>query len=289
MAQQNQGNRTSARKVRAIQAKQRKQRMWFAGGVSALVLVGIVILVAVGGSSSKKKAPPAKTTAAAPTAITTALAQVPLADIVKASSVGTNNPLKPINAPALKDGAKPQVLYVGAEYCPYCAAERWGVAIALAKFGTFNNLGTTHSSSNDIYPNTATLSFHGSTYASDYISFVGKELASNQPNAAGTAYAPLDTLTPGEQSLVSTYNAPPYTASSGGIPFIDVGGKYVQQGATYNPQVLAGKTASEIAAALADPTSDIATSLDSTAAVFIKALCTLTNGQPGAVCSAFGG
>jgi hypothetical protein len=32
------------------------------------------------------------------------------------------------------------MLYIGAEYCPYCAAERWPLVMALSKFGTFSNL-----------------------------------------------------------------------------------------------------------------------------------------------------
>ena len=28
------------------------------------------------------------------------------------------------------DGKSPAMLYYGAEYCPYCAAERWAMAVA---------------------------------------------------------------------------------------------------------------------------------------------------------------
>ena len=55
---------------------------------------------------------------------------------------------------------------MGAEYCPYCAAERWAMAVALSRFGTFSDLRLIHSSSADIYPNTPTLSFYRSSYAS---------------------------------------------------------------------------------------------------------------------------
>src|SRR6202043_382420 len=49
---------------------------------------------------------------------------------------------------------KPEILYVGAEYCPYCAAQRWAVVTALSHFGTFSGLGTTTSSASDVDPNT---------------------------------------------------------------------------------------------------------------------------------------
>jgi thiol-disulfide isomerase/thioredoxin len=81
-----------------------------------------------------------------------------------------NNPPKRISGQAvLNDNGKPLIVYIGAEYCPYCAAERWAAVIALSRFGTFTGLGQTHSSSSDVYPDTATLSFHGAVYASQYL------------------------------------------------------------------------------------------------------------------------
>ena len=73
---------------------------------------------------------------------------------------------------------KPLITYIGAEYCPYSAAERWALAVALSRFGTFSNLSGTHSSGADVYPDTQTLSFYGSTYTSPYVQAV--EEASNQ-------------------------------------------------------------------------------------------------------------
>ena len=34
-------------------------------------------------------------------------------------------------------GGKPAVVFIGAEYCPYCASERWPMFMALSKFCTF--------------------------------------------------------------------------------------------------------------------------------------------------------
>ena len=87
---------------------------------------------------------------------------------------------------------KPEITYVGAEYCPYSAAERWALAVALSRFGTFSHLSGTHSSSTDVYPNTQTLSFYGSSYSSPYVDFQAVEEATNQqvggdvPGLAGT-------------------------------------------------------------------------------------------------------
>ncbi len=44
-------------------------------------------------------------------------------------------------APPHLDG-KPEVLFVGAEFCPFCAAERWPLIVALSRFGRFTALTT---------------------------------------------------------------------------------------------------------------------------------------------------
>ena len=91
------------------------------------------------------------------------------------NAIGTGTAKTPptkISGPALTSHGKPEVLYVGAEYCPYCAAERWAVAAALSRFGTLHGIGETTSSPSDVYPSTNTLSFHGATYTSPVLAFV---------------------------------------------------------------------------------------------------------------------
>src|ERR1700733_4824289 len=84
---------------------------------------------------------------------------------------------------------KVEITYVGAEYCPYCAAERWAIAVALSRFGTFSNLSGTHSPSSDVYPDTQTLSFYGSTYSSPDVDFQSVEEATNH-QVGGTYQTP---------------------------------------------------------------------------------------------------
>ncbi len=100
---------------------------------------------------------------------------------------------------------KPVITYVGAEFCPYCAAERWALAVALSRFGTFSHLSGTHSASDDVYPNTQTLSFYGSSYSSPYVDFQPVEEATNQ--RAGNGYQTLQTPTAAQSSLLSTYDS----------------------------------------------------------------------------------
>ncbi len=286
MAKKNRQKGNSARKVRALQAKQRRQKMTFAVVVSALVVAGIVALVVVklATGSSKAKATPSTP---APASVTKALAAVPLAALAEqAKQFKSDNPLNEINAPALTEGGKPKFLYIGAEYCPYCAAERWAVAIALSKFGSFSGLGVTHSSPSDAYPNTATLSFHGSSYSSQWLTFVGKETETNQ--RGGSGYTKLDPLTRDEESILTKYDQPQFTKGSPqGIPFLDLGGRWVRSGSGYDPGLLKSKTAEEIAAGLSDMTLPATKAILGNAGQLIHALCSLTKGQPGDVCSGF--
>jgi thiol-disulfide isomerase/thioredoxin len=233
------------------------------------------------GSSSSACSPKSGQAAqAADAAVVSMVRSVPQS-VLDTVGTGTVRTLpKAISGAALTEGGKPSVLYVGAEYCPYCATERWAVAVALSRFGSFTNLGETSSSPSDVYPNTATLTFHGAGYSSKYLAFTGKETQSNQVVNGG--YATLDTLTAAEQALVDKYDP------SQGIPFIDIGGKYVISGASYDPAVLQGKTQAQIAAALSAPSSAIAKGVDGTANVITAALCAATGGKPANVCTAPG-
>ena len=255
--------------------------------VAALVVVIaalIVFKVADGGTKAKS----GQQTVSADAAVIKQVTTVPVSTLNTVGKGSVTAAPKAITGDPLTQNGKPLVLYVGAEYCPYCATERWGVAAALSRFGTFTNLGQTASSPTDQYPNTATLSFHNATFTSSTVAFTGKEIESNQ--VSGGSYTALDKLTSAEQAIFSKYDAPPYVASDskGAIPFIDIGGKYMISGASFSPQVLQGKTHAQIAAALADPTSAIAKGVDGTANVVTAAICQSTAQKPASVCSSAG-
>ena len=163
-----------------------------------------------------------------------------------AAQSGDVLPTKIGNGTILKarDG-KPLITYIGAEYCPFCAAERWSLAVALSRFGTFSNLSGTHSSDSDEFPDTQTLSFYGSSYSSPYIDFQPVEEATNQP--AGDGYQTLQTPTAAQSALVAKYD------TQGSIPFLDIANRYVITGSSFSPQVLQGLSRSQIAADLSEP------------------------------------
>jgi len=170
---------------------------------------------------------------------------------------------------------KPLITYIGAEYCPFCAAERWSLAVALSRFGTFSNLSGTHSSDSDEFPDTQTLSFYGSSYSSPYIDFQPVEEATNQP--VGDGYQTLQTPTAAQSALVAKYDP------QGSIPFLDIANRYLITGSSFSPQVLQGLSRSQIAADLSDPDSAVAQAIDGTANDITAAVAAVTGNQPSSV------
>lgn len=265
---------------RELAARQRRSRLLGVGAIILAVVVVVAIVVAVGLLHNNKGA---ETTAASDDVIS-GVTTIPVAtfDAVGAGSIKTLP--SAITADPLTADGKPRIVYVGAEYCPFCAAERWSLVAALARFGTFTGLGQTASTPKDVFPNTPTLSFHGSSYTSQYISFTGYE-------TQDTDGKPLDTLTQEDNALVQKYNAPPYVGTkdtAGSIPFIALFGSYASQGASYSPDLLKGMTHAEVAKAMQDPGTDVAKNVDAMANVFSAIICKATDGQPGEVCSSSG-
>ena len=183
-----------------------------------------------------------------------------------------------VHAPLVGPDGKPEILYVGAEYCPYCAAERWALVVALSHFGSFSGLKATHSSTSDIYADTPTLSFYGSTFTSARLDFTAVELATNQ--AVAGQYPTLQRLTPGQQSVLDSYDRSPYSPQPGAIPFIDIDNRFVLIGASYDPAVLEGMSVTQIARALSHPSSSIAQDVDGTANLLVAAISHATGIEP---------
>jgi hypothetical protein len=176
-----------------------------------------------------------------------------------------------------RDG-KPEVLFVSAEYCPFCAAQRWPLVVALSRFGSFSGLSATHSSTSDVYPDTKTFSFYGSTYTSSNLDFTSVELQTNQ--ISGNSYATLQTPTAMEDAILSQYDAAPYTSEPGSIPFLDIANKFVSIGSGYSPQLLQGLSLKQIAAQLNDKNSPVAMAIDGEANRIVAAITSATGIKP---------
>jgi hypothetical protein len=285
--------RVAAMRAEQARAARRRRLLLAVGSIGVVVVLLVALVVAKaaglgsGGSRSGSDSTTSAQPAAASTAVVKAVTGVPATTLDEVGAGDVQAVPRKMDAPALTASGKPKVLYVGAEYCPFCAAQRWPVVVALSRFGTWAGLGQTTSASDDVYPDTATLSFHGATYSSDYLSFTGVE--TNGRTRVNGQYATLDKLTAADNKTFQTYDQPPYTTSSAGsIPFLDLSGSFVSSGASFDPQLLAGMSHRQIAAALSDPTSPVAKAVDGSANVLTAALCEVTGQQPTAVCTAPG-
>lgn len=250
----------------------RRHRLFVVGGSAIGVLVLIGVFVAIGATSH----PRGDTSRPdAPVAVVDAVRDVPAATMTAVGAGTSAGKPKAAGGPALTIGGHPEVLFIGAEFCPYCAAERWPLVQALSRFGTFSGLKTVHSASNDVYPNTATFSFYGATYRSDVVSFTGREVQTVDGKS-------LEQPTAAETTLWKKFTG------QGSYPFLDIAGRYVFTTPSYDPGVLGGLTATEIASQLADPTSKVAKAVDGAANVLTAAICQATNNAPASVCTAPG-
>jgi len=272
----------------AEQRSQRRSRLLLAGGaIAAVVAVVLAFVLLQGGNGTPGAGGPAGPTGAALTALTNQVTSVPAATLeqVGAGAV-TGTPARISGAPLTSEG-KPEMLYMGAEYCPYCAAERWPMIVALSRFGTFTGLTTTRSAARngagtaEPYPSTATWTFAKSSYASKYLTFTPVEEFTNVPDKATGGYTRLMTPTAAQQALIQKYDA----ANQGAIPFIDYGNKYMSVGASYDPGLLSGLSWSAIAADLHQPSSPVARGVLGAANYMTAVICRLTGDAPAAVCT----
>jgi hypothetical protein len=278
----NQNNRSETRNKDKKQSQSNMRQWLLIGGVLVVLALIIGAFIIISNQQSGSPGGPAKASSQVFKAVTNVDPNV----LATVGTGGVQNPLHAVKRPPpilVGPAGKPQFLYIGAEYCPYCAAQRWAVVVALSRFGTFDKLYQTTSSSTDVYPSTPTFTFYtghygGPFYTSKYIDFVLVETADQQQN-------PLQTPTTEQQNLLNTYDAPPYTTQAGSIPFIDIANQYVMIGASFSAQDLQNLQWQEIANSLSDPTSTVGKDILGTANYMTAAICMTTHQQPGNVCN----
>ncbi len=265
----------------AARRTERRNRMLITGGSTAVVLVivlAFILFKVTQGSPSSPGNSPATGTLL-PASVSSQVTGVPTAtlDRVGKGAVPSfaQTPFIPGSGAALTSGGKPEMLYIGAEFCPYCAAMRWSMAIALSRFGQLTALHGIHSSPTDADPNTATLTFYKTGYTSNYLNFTPVEVQT-------VSRAPLQSPTKAQNTLWAKYEPDPNTR---GYPFVAFGNKLVMKGPIYDAAILKGQSWSQIAAALKNPASPIAQSVDGAANYITGAICRMTNNQPASVCT----
>jgi uncharacterized protein DUF929 len=264
----------------AARRQERRNRILITGGstLAVLVIVLAFILVKVTQGGGGAGSPGGRT--ALPASVTSQVSHVPVTTLNRVGKGAvpsfTSTPLSPGSGATLTSGGKPEMLYIGAEFCPYCAATRWSMAVALSRFGALTPpLRGIHSSPSDTDPNTATLTFYKAGYTSNYLNFTPVEVQKVDRSALQNPTGP-------QNAIWAKYEPNPNTR---GYPFIDFGNKLILKGPIFDAAVLQGKSWSQIAAALKDPSSPVAQSVDGAANYITGAICQMTNNQPASVCN----
>jgi hypothetical protein len=270
---------------------------WGAIGV-VIVVVAVLVVVTVTRSNTPAATSGPTQFTPVPASIVQEVSSIPTSVYDK---VGISSPAAPVTAPTVVSGTplleidgKPGVFYLGGEFCPYCAAERWAIVTSLARFGTWSNLGEMQSSSSDIDPSTQTFTFYKASLKSTVIGLRAVEHYSNIPDSATGYYTQLEPLTKADQKIINTYYTSKYLPGVAannevGIPFVDIGNKaFVYQSSQYSPSILQNLTRQQIASGLTDPTNPVTEAILSSSNYLSAAVCAADGGQPSAVCKSKG-
>jgi thiol-disulfide isomerase/thioredoxin len=279
--------RIAAQQAAARRAEMRRRGIWVGGSILVVIAVVVTLIVV---AANKHNTP--QTVAGGvhgtvlPASVQHDITGVPAAtlDSVGVGSLGpslaSEGVFTPVSGSPLTSGGKPDMLYIGAEYCPYCAATRWSMAVALSRFGTFTTpLKGFHSSSTDTDPSTPTLTFYQQGYTSKYLTFTPVENEDINRN-------PLQPTTSQQQSLWVKYDSSTSDGvTSQGYPFIDFGNKVALKLPPYDPAILKGLTWAQVASDLHNPSSPVAQAVLGAANYITAAICKTTGNAPASVCT----
>ena len=169
----------------------------------------------------------------------------------------TNEPLK-------RSSGKSLVFFMGAGFCPFCAAERWAIFNALSNFGKWEGVIEGISAGHDEkYLNVPTLNFARAKYTSDYVEFIGRETADRN-------FEPLQDLNEKDYEILDTFNPDQI------IPFLLIDGQFMQVGSGYSPAILEGMNNEKVKVELENPVSvvgkAIRTEIDNITALICKSI-----------------
>jgi len=179
-----------------------------------------------------------------------------------------------VSKETVRRNGKLLMFFMGAEYCPYCAAERWAIVRSLQKFGQWDGLKQTISAARDQpFLNLPTYDFTKATYNSPHIEFVAREIKDRE-------FKPLEKLLKTEEKLVRKHNPKKE------IPFLLIGGRFVQVGSGFPPKIFIGHTFRQTETELKKIESEIRKTIDEEANVISALLC--VSGLPPELCKETG-
>jgi hypothetical protein len=289
--------RAGRQRARAYQvvARRRRRNIYtasIAGGL--LVLTGAFVVATALGKKSNLAPTKAEGIYPVPATVASLVEEVPVSALV--ANAETENRHKVASperlahrAPKLSWGGRPEIMYIGANYWPLCAAERWALVMALAKFGTFSGLAGTTSSPRDVPPSLPTFSFYGLSgpvkYTSRYLSLLTDEEESNVYNPTSGEYPLLQAPTPQEYEIANAWDAAPYTAEPGSLPFVYMAGKFVLTGSQFGASSLSRMSFQAAAQTITSDKSGVSKAAEAAAGYLVGDFCALTHDQPALVCS----
>lgn len=211
------------------------------------------------------------------------------------------------SAPLLLVNGKPSVTYLGAISCIYCGENRWAMALALSRFGGFEQLFKGYSALNDgdvptiywapAHYNATQAVQYGNFYTSNYINFLSIEYSS--PITAGFNMAPLSYF---QQEAVAVgnpiygnatktiinlnnYNGTPYTIwGKFSVPGADASNFGDANSTATTTVPMASQTHEQILGSLAHPKTPFAWNEYAAADFYISLLCASMS-SPAPVCS----
>jgi Domain of unknown function (DUF929) len=164
---------------------------------------------------------------------------------------------------------KPILVYIGAEFCQYCAAERWPLVISLMRFGNFTGLEYMTSAAGE--GDYATFTLSNITYASPYLVFQPFE---HETRAQGTILTPVP----------ANYSSPWQSARSG-YPFLNFRNQYIVAGSLVaDPSILAGKNWTQVMSSIRAGDA-LGTEVKGVANAITALICKITDNSPASVCN----
>lgn len=256
-------------------------------GVVVAILGTVLLVKVVGGSGGPR------TTTSLSLTSPVVLAEVTHIPAAVYDEVGIRSPAVPIAAPALvHDGGAvltwspasrprvPVVVFIGTEYNPFSAAERWPLIAALSRFGTFTRLHDDVSSPTDFAPNTPTFSFYDVGYHSDDLVFRPYEAATDVLGPHG--YGRLMPL-PRAILALQRHEDPALT-----YPFVDIANQVDVPEVAFSPVTFVGVSRDQVASDLADATNPVTRSIVASANYLTAAICHTDGDRPATVCQSSG-
>lgn len=259
-----------------------------------LTIVALAIsafLTACGGSSATAQPPASPTlataSAAAPSAVPSPeTASASASPGAATSSVGAQAWKRPLNVQPIQPqggfkvvsqtpapGEKVPIFFMGAQFCPYCAAERWALVSALERFGSLTGFAKEASNDGvDGYKPVPTYDLRPAKYDSQYMAFSGKEIYDHNSK-------PLDQLSTEEKDYVNRYDP------SGGWPFMVINGQYAQLGPGYSPSLVQGQAFDTLRGQLERGEHNAGTdAIAKEAGIISRLICASTGGAPSDAC-----